>query len=304
MNAAVRELTIHGQTVSYRSAGAGPVLVMLHGMAASSATWEEVIPHLAEHFTVIAPDLLGHGASAKPTGDYSLGEYATGIRDLLVLLGHRHGTILGHSLGGGVAMQFAYQFPEMCDRLVLVSSGGLGRELHPLLRLAALPGAEWVLPWLCSPGLRDVVDGAGRLLGRVGLRSGTDLREMWRGYVTLFEADARDAFIHTVRTVVDIGGQRATALNRLYLASQLPTLIVWGDRDPLIPVKHAYAAHEAIHGSRLEVFSSAGHFPYLDSTARFVSTLIDFIRSTQPAKLDAFLLSETVLKHSAAAPHL
>jgi pimeloyl-ACP methyl ester carboxylesterase len=298
MNAQVHELNLHGHTVSYRSAGAGPVLVLLHGIAASSATWDGAIPHLAEHFAVIAPDLLGHGESAKPIGDYSLGEYASGLRDLLTVLGHRHVTVLGHSLGGGVAMQFTYQFPEMCDRLVLVSSGGLGRELHPLLRLAALPGAEWVLPWLCSPGLRGVVDGAGRLLGRVGLRSGTDLREMWRGYVSLFEADARQAFIHTVRTVIDIGGQRATALNRLYLASELPTLIVWGQNDPLIPVKHAYAAHQAIHGSRLEIFSDAGHFPYLDSTTRFVSTLIDFMRSTEPAKLDAFVLSEIVRKHS------
>jgi pimeloyl-ACP methyl ester carboxylesterase len=282
MNAQVHELKLHGHTVSYRFAGAGPVLVLLHGIATSSATWDGVIPLLAEHFAVIAPDLLGHGESAKPIGDYSLGEYASGLRDLLTVLGHRHVTVLGHSLGGGVAMQFTYQFPEMCDRLVLVSSGGLGRELHPLLRLAALPGAEWVLPLLCSPGLRGVVDGAGRLLGRVGL-------------------DARQAFIHTVRTVIDIGGQRATALNRLYLASELPTLIVWGQNDPLIPVKHAYAAHQAIHGSRLEIFPDAGHFPYLDSTTRFVSTLIDFMRSTEPAKLDAFVLSEMVRKHSDVA---
>jgi pimeloyl-ACP methyl ester carboxylesterase len=302
MNAAVRELNLHGQTVGYRTAGAGPVLVLLHGIACSSATWDEVLPLLAEHFTVVAPDLPGHGASAKPTGEYSLGEYASGVRDLLTLLGHRHATILGHSLGGGVAMAFAYHFPEMCDRLVLVSSGGLGREVHALLRLAALPGAEWVLPWLFPPGLRGVADGAGRLLERVGLRSGTDLRETWRGYVSLFEADARQAFIHTVRSVIDIGGQRASALNRLYLASELPTLILWGDSDPLIPVKHAYAAHQAIPGSRLEIFSNSGHFPFLDSAGRFVSTLVDFMRSTEPAKLDAFLLSETVRKHSAAAP--
>jgi pimeloyl-ACP methyl ester carboxylesterase len=195
-------------------------------------------------------------------------------------------------------MQFAYQFPEMCERLVLVSSGGLGRELHPLLRSAALPGAEYVLPWLCYPGLRTVVDGGARLLSRIGLRSGTDLREMWRGYVSLFDADARQAFIHTVRTIIDIGGQRATALNRLYLASEIPTLIIWGENDSLIPAKHAYAAHEAIHGSRLEIFENAGHFPYLDVPTRFVATLVDFIRSTKPARLDLLQFGETVRKHS------
>jgi pimeloyl-ACP methyl ester carboxylesterase len=150
------EITLHGHRFSYRSAGSGPLLVLLHGIAGSSATWEDVIPWLSERHTVIAPDLLGHGHSSKPRGDYSLGAYANAVRDLLGALGEARGTIVGHSLGGGVAMQFAYQFPERCERLVLVSSGGLGRELYPLLRAAALPGAEVVLPWLCVAGRRGV----------------------------------------------------------------------------------------------------------------------------------------------------
>jgi pimeloyl-ACP methyl ester carboxylesterase len=281
-----REITLHGHRVSYRTAGSGPLLVLIHGIAGSSATWEEVLPRLAERYTVVAPDLLGHGSSAKPRADYSLGAYASAIRDLLGVLGYERGTIVGHSLGGGVAMQFAYQFPERCERMVLVSSGGLGHELHLLLRAAALPGAEWVLPLLCSSGVCDAVDGVARFLGRAGLRAGPDLDEIWRSFVSLSDPDARQAFIHTVRTVIDIRGQRASAGDRLYLAAEMPTMIIWGEHDPLIPVAHAYSAHERIRESRLEIFPNAGHFPYRDNPRRFVEVLVDFIQSTASAQVD------------------
>jgi pimeloyl-ACP methyl ester carboxylesterase len=234
---------------------------------------------------VIAPDLLGHGDSCKERGDYSLGAYANGIRDLLGALGHERGTIIGHSLGGGVAMQFAYQFPERCERLVLVSSGGLGRELHLLLRAAALPGAEAVLPWLAIAGQRSI--GAfTHALGRLGLSAGTDLEEIWRGFASLHDPDARQAFLHTVRGIIDLGGQRVSASDRLYLAAEMPTLIIWGERDPLIPVRHAYEAHERIPGSRLEIFPDAGHFPYLDDPKRFASVVLDFVTTTKPTAID------------------
>jgi pimeloyl-ACP methyl ester carboxylesterase len=299
MTTPVSEIKLHGHTVSYRKAGSGPVIVLLHGITGSSATWEELIAPLAKSFTVIAPDLLGHGQSSKPSAEYSMGAYASSVRDLLVVLGHMRVTLVGHSLGGGVAMQFVYQFPEMCERLVLVSSGGLGRELHPILRLAALPGADWVLPHLCSPRLRGVVDRGARLLGRLGLRTGTDLREVWRSYVSLFDDEARQAFIYTVRTAIDIGGQRATAVDRLYLASQIPTLIVWGEQDRMIPVAHGRAAHAAIEGSRFEVVADAGHFPYLDAPLRFLSALTDFMKTTRPARLDTLRFGEAVRSHGA-----
>src|SRR5450759_3533824 len=152
-------------------------------------------------------------------------------------------TIVGHSLGGGIAMQFAYQFIERCERLVLVSSGGLGREVHPLLRAAALPGAEAVLPWLSTAGRRGV-GALVRGMRRLGIRAGPDLDETWRSFVSLEEPAARRAFIQTVRGVMDLGGQRVSANERLYLADGLPTLIVWGEKDPLIPVRHAREAHK------------------------------------------------------------
>jgi pimeloyl-ACP methyl ester carboxylesterase len=279
------EITLHGHRFSYRSAGHGPLLVLLHGIAGSSATWGEVIPWLAERHTVIAPDLLGHGESSKPRGDYSLGAYANAVRDLLGALGEARGTIVGHSLGGGVAMQFAYQFPERCERLVLVSSGGLGRELHPILRAPVLPGAEVVLPWLCAVGRRGVGTVA-HALGRLGLRASADLEEIWRSFVSLEEPDARQAFLHTVRGLIDLGGQRVSAVDRLYLAEGVPTLIVWGERDPLIPARHAHAAHASIPGSRLEIFPGAGHFPYRDDPQRFVAILLDFVQATAPMCVD------------------
>jgi pimeloyl-ACP methyl ester carboxylesterase len=245
-----------------------------------------VLPWLAEDHTVVAPDLLGHGHSAKPRADYSLGAYASAIRDLLGVLGFERGTIVGHSLGGGVAMQFAYQFPERCERMVLVSSGGLGSDLHLLLRAAALPGAEWVLPLLCSGRLCDAVDGVAHFLGRAGLRARPDLEEIWRSFASLRDPDARQAFIHTVRTVIDIRGQRVSAGDRLYLAAEMPTMIIWGKCDPLIPVAHAHSAHESIRDSRLEIFPNAGHFPHRDNPRRFVEVLVDFIQSTASAQVD------------------
>ena len=211
----LHDIDLHGHRVFFRAGGSGPVLVLVHGITSTSETWSKVLPYLAERFTVIAPDLLGHGESAKPRGDYSLGAYASGIRDLLVALGHERATFVGHSLGGGVAMQLAYQFPEHCDRLVLVSSGGLGRDITPLLRAASLPGSELVLPVLDNGPLVDAGHVVGRLLGRVGLRVHTDVGEVLRGHASLTDGEARSAFLHTLRTIVDFRGQRVDATDRL-----------------------------------------------------------------------------------------
>ena len=245
------------------------------------------MPYLATDFTVIAPDLLGHGQSAKPRGDYSLGAYASGVRDLMVSLGHERATFVGHSLGGGVAMQAAYQFPERCERLVLVNSGGLGREVNFLLRSATLPLSEVVLPLLASTRILDAGRVAGRLIGRLGVRAGTDIAELAKGHASLADPAARAAFVHTLRTIVDPGGQRVDASDRLYLAKNVPFMLVWGEHDPIIPVEHGYRAHELIASSRLEVFEEAGHFPHVDDPQRFLDVLLDFVESTEPAVMDA-----------------
>lgn len=274
-------IELHGEPYTYRAAGSGPLVVLLHGMAGSSTTWEHVIPRLSGRNRVIAPDLLGHGESTKHGGDYSVGAQANLIRDLLERLGEGRGTVVGHSLGGGVAMQFAYQYPERCERLVLVSSGGLGREVHAILRAAALPGAELVLPWLSVAASRSIGT-AVKTLGRFGFRASADLGETWRGFSSLEEASARRAFLLTVRGLIDPGGQRVSATDKLYLSADLPTLIVWGEHDPLIPVAHAVRAHEMMPGSRLEIFAAAGHYPYLDDPERFAALVLDFMQTTVP----------------------
>ena len=282
---AVKHVPIHGHDVSYRLAGEGPVVVLVHGLAGSSTTWKHVMPALAESHTVLAPDLLGHGQSAKPRGDYSLGAYASGIRDLMVVLGLDRATFVGHSLGGGVAMQLAYQFPKRCARLVLVASGGLGREVHPLLRAVTFPAAEYVLPLALTPWLRLRAESVGDLLRRVGWKPGSTLAEVWRSYTTLTTAEGQQAFLQTVRSVIDLGGQRVSATDRLYLAAAVPTLILWGGEDAVIPVRHAYAAHEAMPGSRLEVLPGAGHFLPWKDAEWFNGVLGDFLATTVPARV-------------------
>ena len=286
------EIVLHGHRVSYRQAGWGPLIVLIHGITGSSDTWLDVIDDLAQDHTVVAPDLLGHGESAKPRGDYSLGAYASGIRDLLAALGHDRGTVVGHSLGGGVAMQMAYQFPERVERLVLVSSGGLGREVNLLLRAAALPGSELVLPLLTARGIVDWTNAVAGFLGRFGLRPGADLEEIWRGFSSLSDVEARTAFVHTLRGIIDPGGQRVSAQDRLYLAAEMPSLIVWGERDPVIPFAHGLRASEAMPGSRLVSFPDAGHFPHREAPRRFADALLDFMEDTSPSVIPEERLRE------------
>ncbi|MFL5873944.1 MAG: alpha/beta fold hydrolase [Solirubrobacterales bacterium] len=280
-----RTVDVHGHPVNFIEAGSGPVLMLIHGMAGTCANWEAVIEPLAINHTVIAPDFPGHGASAPGGGDYSLGSLASGLRDLMLALGHERATLVGHSLGGGVALQFTYQFPEMVERLVLVSSGGLGPDVSPVLRAAALPGAELFISATAGVGSR-VGSVVGRGLGLVGLRPNTDLAEVTRGYATLTDPDRRKAFVATLRSVVGMEGQRVAALDKLYLAETLPLLIVWGEKDPIIPVAHGREAHAQLPSSRLEVFEDTGHVPQLERPGHFIAVLERFLAETEPAEFD------------------
>jgi len=279
---------VHGHKRAFIRAGEGPPLLLLHGIGNNCQTWAGVIDQLAASHTVIAPDLLGHGASDKPRGDYSIAAYANGMRDLLTVLDIERATVVGHSLGGGIALQFAYQFPERCSRLALVGSGGLGPELSAGLRAATLPGAELVLGALAGisgplrMGLQSI-ERVGRLSGwrRVG-----DLAEAGDALLALKDVEARRAFLRTLRGVVDARGQAVTALDRLYLADAIPMLVVWGDRDPIVPSRHAETVRSLVPSARIEVFSDAGHWPHLDDPKRFAGLLLDFIATTEPATHD------------------
>jgi len=282
----IQHVSLHGHRVGYRMAGEGPLIVLIHGITSRSDVWLEAMAVLADRYTVVAPDLLGHGRSAKPRGDYSLGAYASGARDLLGVLGFERGTVVGHSLGGGIALQFAYQFPEYTERLVLVSSGGLGTEVHPLLRAGALPGSELVMPLIAPAWAVRAGAAVADFLRRFGVQAGPDLAEAARGYASLADRDAREAFLHTLRAVVDLEGQRVSATDRLYLAERLPTLLIWGTDDPIIPIDHARAAQARIPESRLVEIAGAGHWPQLDDPDRFVAALSEFVETTEPHEFD------------------
>jgi pimeloyl-ACP methyl ester carboxylesterase len=278
----LQHATLHGHPVGFRRTGEGPLIVLVHGITSTSHVWVDAMAKLGERYTVVAPDLIGHGRSAKPRGDYSLGAYASGARDLLGLLGFDSGTVVGHSLGGGIALQFAYQFPEYCERLVLVSSGGLGQEVHALLRAGAIPGSEFVMPLIAPSWVVRAGAAVAQLLARFGVQAGPDLAESARGYASLTDRETRAAFLHTLRAVIDLEGQRVSATDRLYLAEGLPALLIWGTRDPIIPVEHGRATVERLPGSRLVEFEGAGHWPQLDDPDRFVAEITEFVETTEP----------------------
>jgi pimeloyl-ACP methyl ester carboxylesterase len=287
MNASTSQtVTLHGHSVTYVQKGAGPVLLLIHGMAGSLETWRSVVDPLARKATVLAVDLPGHGTSSPGGGDYSLGSLATGLRDLLTALGHDRVTPVGHSLGGGIAMQFSYQFPEMTERLVLVSSGGLGLEVSPAVRAASLPGANLFLS-VTAEATRRASGIARRVLRATHSPANPGLDELVRSYASLADADRRSAFLATVRSVVGLRGQTVRAGDRLYLAEDLPVLLIWGAEDPIIPVEHARAAHDLLPDSTLEVFEGVRHFPHVEAPQRFVTALEDFCAATEPAVFDA-----------------
>lgn len=280
--------TIHGYRRAFRIAGSGPAILLIHGIGDNSTTWSSVQTQLAQRFTVIAPDLLGHGKSDKPRADYSVAAYANGMRDLLSVLNIDSVTVVGHSLGGGVAMQFAYQFPQLVDRLILVGAGGVTKDVNIALRIASLPmGTEALallrLP-LVLPALQVIGRFGGHLLGSTGV--GRDIPNMLRILADLPEPTASSAFARTLRAVVDWRGQVVTMLDRCYLTQSVPVQLIWGSLDSVIPASHAELAHAAMPGSRLELFEGSGHFPFHDDPERFVEVVENFIETTEPAVYD------------------
>lgn len=297
---ALRFRTIHGYRRAFRIAGSGPALLLIHGIGDNSTTWTSVHSRLARRFTVIAPDLLGHGLSDKPRADYSVAAYANGMRDLLSVLDIDKVTVVGHSLGGGVAMQFAYQFPQLLERLILVGAGGVTRDVNIALRFASLPVGGEALALLRLPLVLPVLQTAGRLLGgalgSTGL--GRDMPNMLRILADLPEPTASAAFTRTLRAVVDWRGQVVTMLDRCYLTESVPVQLIWGEQDAVIPVSHARMAHAAMPGSRLEIFEGSGHFPFHDDPDRFVTLVEEFVDSTSAAEYDHMLLRDLLRRGS------
>lgn len=281
----LKYLDLHGDQVAYLDEGQGEVILLLHGMAGSSQTWRSVIRPLSRHYRVVAPDLLGHGHSAKPRSDYSLGAFAVSLRDLLDEIGVARATVVGHSLGGGVAMQFVYQHPDYAERLILIGSGGLGPDVGWTLRLLSAPGAELIMPIIAPPPVLSVGEKVRSFCTKMGVESPRGA-EIWNAYSSFSDPETRQAFLRTLRSVVDYRGQAVSALNRLHVKADLPTMAIWGDEDAIIPVQHAYAVQQTRPDVRLEVLSGVGHFPQVERPMEVVDLIEDFIASTPGAVVE------------------
>ena len=284
--AEVEFVTVHGKRRAFVRTGSGPALLLLHGLACDRTTWDRVVPLLAKKYTVIAPDLLGHGLSDKPRADYTLGGYANGMRDLLTVLGIDKVTVVGHSFGGGVAMQFAYQFPERTQRVMLVSSGGLGPEVTPLIKLVQAPGWEAAMRVLTMPGIRHLETTTLRALASHGgplrkytrdLDEAATIVESWRDRRTRF------AVRHLVRAVIDWRGQIVTMSDRAYLTEAMPMAVVWGRDDQVIPVRHSSNVAALVPDASVTVLPDSGHFPHRDHPEEFVRLLDRFVTTTAPS---------------------
>ena len=287
---------LHGRELAYIEAGAGegrPTILLIHGMAGSSHTWREMVPRLAQHYHVIAPDLPGHGESSLEFDDYSLGAMASALRDLLVVTGVKRCTVVGQSLGGGVALQFIYQYPEFAERIALIGSGGLGKEVNVILRLLAVPGAGFLVSGAAAPAVVRAGNSMRRYFLDRGIRA-ESVDESWAAFESLSRPGHRRAFFKTLRAVVDNTGQAVSAANRFHLAGQLPVQVIWGDRDPIIPVSHGYATHEAIPGSRLAIVPGTGHYPHVEDPATVEQILVEFMAGTEPGYIDHEILGRLV----------
>src|SRR3954451_14825035 len=281
----VHEADLHGHRAVYRTVGSGPNVVLIHGMINSSRHWEAGAQRLAPNYRVIAPDLIGHGDAATPRGDYSLGAHAASIRDLLTTIGVERATIVGHSLGGGVAMQFFYQFPQRTERLVLISSGGLGDGVSPLLRGAALPGSAVLLRLATRPQVVGALAAAGARLRAKGNATGVYLQAVARALGPLQEPGSRRAFLQTLRSVIDVQAQRVSARDRLSLLGEMPTLLVWGERDRTIPLSHGLEAQHSVPNCRFETLPRAAHFPNLEDPEGLAAVIGDWLATTSPAHI-------------------
>ncbi|MEU7768655.1 alpha/beta fold hydrolase [Nocardia sp. NPDC049190] len=279
----LESVVLHNDVLRFVDVGAGPAVVLVHGLLGSHESWTPQIRMLAKKHRVVAPDLFGHGESDKPAGDYSLSSHAATLRDLMDHLEIPTAAFVGHSLGGGIVMQLLYLFPERVDGLCLVSSGGLGPEVSLLLKAATLPGSEVVLPVLASTWLRRNTEAALRRLGRLGfpLQPSRGATETWRTLETMSDKSSKAAFLASTRAVVGLRGQTVSATQHLAKFESIPSLLVWGGRDRMIPAAHAGNLRREVPHSRIEIFPNAGHFPQLDEPLLFFHVLDQFLDSIQ-----------------------
>jgi pimeloyl-ACP methyl ester carboxylesterase len=201
------------------------------------------------------------------------------MRDLLLALGHRRASLVGHSLGGGVALQTAYQFPERTDRLMLISSGGLGTEVAPMLRAATLPGAETVVAGLAKIPASLTRRVLTVLPPLVAASDANALAGVLRG---LAGHRQRHAFVRTAHSVIDWRGQTVSATRQLGLLRDVPVLVAWGAKDTTIPPHHHQSFAERVPHAVLVEIADAGHYPHETAPDQLLGAMEAFVASTTP----------------------
>lgn len=271
-------VTASGHQMSYVTGGSGPPMVLLHGLGANSFTWRYVLPTLMQHYTIFAPDMFGCGDSDKANVDFSLHAMAGYVNGFMEAVGLDRAIFVGHSLGGGLTMQYCHEYPGHAERIVLVSSGGLGTDLHWLLRISTLPGANGIIGAMADPRTRlpqlsRTMEQ--RRLHRLDQEFDPDTQTMLDRFQSY---ETRQAFLSMLRHVGGLKGQRLSALAHLGELT-VPVLLIWGARDSTIPVSHGRHALSFIPFAHLEVLPNCYHRPQIEAPRRFNELILDFLRA-------------------------
>jgi NTE family protein len=275
--------TLHGSRVVYRTVGEGQPIVLIHGLLDSGATWRKVAPILALNHRVIVPDLLGHGDTDGPErADYSVVSHALMVRDLLDDLGIAQATVVGHSLGAGVALALAHACPERVERLAIVSAGGIGQELTPALRFVAAPGADFAVRAVGSRPVVATLRALSWLLSVLGARRpARGVLESTRMLERLADAGRRSAFLQSARAVIDLRGQKSSAM-RYFDTYRMPLCVLWGTRDRVIPARHAELIRAARPDAHIVLLDGVGHSPQLAQPTFVAEALHEWLGRRRP----------------------
>ncbi|MGD1151539.1 MAG: alpha/beta fold hydrolase [Syntrophales bacterium] len=252
----------------------GSNVVLIHGLGASADIWMHNISALAEGYRVYAPDLVGFGRSDKPEVKYSPSYMAAFINDFMTALNIENACFMGLSLGGGVALQYQLQFSGNVQRLVLVDSAGLGREMPLAMRLATVPVMGELMLSPSRAGMAFVL----KQLVYDPVVITDDLIDLY--YELNFSQGAAKTVLSVLRACATIRGGRADVLDPVIKNLdniKIPTLIIWGREDRLFPVGHAYFAREKIPDSHLHIFERCGHMPNFERPEEFNSLVLNFL---------------------------
>jgi pimeloyl-ACP methyl ester carboxylesterase len=237
------------------------VLVLVHGLGASAERWEYVIPELSKKYRVIAPDLLGFGYSDKPILDYTPEFFAKFLFDFLETIGIHHSSIIGSSLGGQIVVEYAIRYPKKLEKVVLVSPAGVMKHTTPAL--------EAYVAAALYPN-QDSAHSAFQMMSGVNNKITSHIIDDFIERMTL--PNAKMTFMSTL-----LGLKNASMINRRLDSISVPTLVIWGKNDPVIPIKYANDFVISIKGCQYIEMQNCGHTPFVDDPKGFADSILGFL---------------------------